>query len=179
MKVYLRALEPGDHVLIHTWRNDEETSSALLGNKYFVSLERERRWVEEKIANDKDSIVLAICLRSSNEMIGYLHVFAIDYRNRVAQWGGIIIAADQRRKGYSKEACLLMLQYVFDELNMNRFYGIWLDENIASLKMGMDVGFQREGLMRKVVFRGGKYHDGVIMSVLKEEWVEIKNKHGL
>ena len=63
-----------------------------------------------------------------------------------------------------------MLKFAFEELNMNRVYGYWLEENIASLKMAEKLGFQKEGLLRKNIFKENMYHNVCICSLLKEEY---------
>ena len=44
MKVYLRALELDDYILINKWRNDPDLSKYLGGNFFFVSSERVYRF---------------------------------------------------------------------------------------------------------------------------------------
>ena len=74
MEIYLRALELDDYKIINTWRNDEAISSQLSGNKYFISSERERKSIENKIFNDKTDLYLAICLLKSKEIIGFCSI---------------------------------------------------------------------------------------------------------
>lgn len=45
-RVYLRGIESSDYQITFTWRNDDEISSMVGGQKYFVTLEKERLWAE-------------------------------------------------------------------------------------------------------------------------------------
>ncbi|MBN1217141.1 MAG: GNAT family N-acetyltransferase [Candidatus Lokiarchaeota archaeon] len=170
-RIYLRAFEFDDLLLLNKWRNDDEIYKFTGGNKYFISTEYDKKWIEKKIFNKQSNIYLAICLKENNDLIGYLSIINIDYRNRKAEWGGIIIGEKaMQNKGLATEAGHLMLKYIFEEINLNRFYGFWLDNNKASLKMAEKLGFKREGLLRSSVYKLNSYHDQVIMSILKEEY---------
>lgn len=178
MRVYLRAFELDDYKLINMWRKDEEDYKLVAGNKYFVSSEKDKKWVEEKIFNDAKDIYLAICIKENDEMIGYLSIKNIDWRNSKAEWGGITIGERQHRgKGYSLEAAYLMLEHVFCELGLNRFYGYWLEANKGSIIMGKKLGFKQEGVLRDFVYKGNKFNSVLLMSILKEEFKTLKDKY--
>jgi RimJ/RimL family protein N-acetyltransferase len=173
-KVSLRAFEPGDYKLINQWRNDDEITDLLGGNKIYVSAERERKWVEEKIMGSPTEQFLAICLSDEPfEMVGYLSIIHIEWRNRQAEWGGIIIGRkDFRSKGIGTQAAELMLQFAFSELNLNRLYGHWLVENTPSLKMATKLSFQHEGVLRQAVFKHGAYHDVAVLAILQSDYLQ-------
>jgi [ribosomal protein S5]-alanine N-acetyltransferase len=174
-RIFLRAFEMIDYKMLNKLRNDESISMHTLGNKYFISGEYDRRWVEDKIVNNKTQLYLAICLiGKKNDLVGYLSVTNIDFWNRKAEWGGIIIGAKFANKGYATEAAKLMLQHVFEELNLNRFSGYWLETNKASLRIAEKLGFTKEGLIREIVFKKNKYHNAYVMSILREEYLRLK-----
>lgn len=169
--IYLRAFEIDDYKILNQWRNDEEIFQYTSGNKYFISSEYDKKWVENKIFNNKEDIYLGICLKEDNRLLGYLSINTIDWRNRTAVWGGLIIGDKALwNKGYATQAGFLMLDYVFNELGMNCYFAVWLEEHIASIKMGVKLGFKKEGLLRSRVFKLGKFHNQIMMSILKEEY---------
>lgn len=173
MKVYLRALELGDAAAINVWRNDEEIQLLTGGNKYFVSLEGERDWVAQKMNSDKE-VYLAICLAESKKMIGYLSLNSIDLRNRRCDWGGIVLDRDERKNsGYGSEAAYLVLKHAFCELGLNKVTGYWLETHKVSIMLGKLLGFREEGKFREHVFKGGKFHNVVVMSLLKPEFEKL------
>jgi RimJ/RimL family protein N-acetyltransferase len=175
MKVYLRAFELDDYKKINAWRRDEEVYRLTGANKYFVSSERDRKWVEEKIFNNQREIYLAICLTGTDQMIGYISLSDIDHRNRRAEWSGIVIGEkDYRGHGYASQAIYLLLDYAFSELGLERVSGSWLDDNKVSLFVGKMLGFQQEGILRRYVFKTGRHHDMIIMSILREEFEALK-----
>ncbi|MDZ7821463.1 MAG: GNAT family N-acetyltransferase [Candidatus Marinimicrobia bacterium] len=96
MKIFLRALEPDDYQVTFKWRSDKKISNMIAGNKFFISKEREKLWVEAKSINDKDGIYLAICLKENQQMIGYCSIINIDLKNLKAELGGTIIGEKEQ-----------------------------------------------------------------------------------
>ncbi len=170
--VYLRAFEPDDYKLVNTWRKAPGLYDYTVGNAAFVSAERDRRWVEGKIFADPDrEIYWAIAEKDGGEMIGYISLNNIDLRNRKADWGGIIIADPEKRKGgRAMRASVLMLRYAFGELNLHRLTGHWLAEHRSSLFLGISLGFKKEGVLRDYVYKKDRFRDVIVMSLLKPEF---------
>ena len=169
-RIFLRAFELNDVEKLNVLRNDNEAFLHNGGNKYFISLEYDRKWIEDKMLNNQNQIYLAICLTTTNELIGYLGINEIDYRNRKAQWAGINIDKEYSNKGFATETAILMLKFAFEELGLNRFYGYWLDSNKPSIRMAEKVGFIIEGLVRGFVFKKNQFQNAYLMSILKEEY---------
>ncbi|ARV06778.1 hypothetical protein BTO04_08805 [Polaribacter sp. SA4-10] len=63
-----------------------------------------------------------------------------------------------------------MLKYVFEEIGLYRFYGYWLESNSPSVRMAEKLGFISEGVIRGFVFKGNKFRNAILMSILKEEF---------
>lgn len=167
--IFLRAFEFQDLKLLNEIRNDSKNFEHTGGNKYFVSTEYDKKWIEDKIFNNQNQLYLAIC-HVDNGMIGYLGISDIDHLNKVAQWAGINIHKKYAGNGYGTVAATLLLKHVFEELGLNRFYGYWIESNLASIKMAEKVGFVKEGLVRDFVFKKNKYHNAFIMSILEREY---------
>jgi len=175
MKVYLRAFEPEDYLPINKWRNNSSVNEFLSGNKLIVSKERERKWVEQVIHDDSRNIYFAICLTENDEMIGFTSINKIDLRNQKAEWGGTIIGEEKHRgKGYAKEAVKLMLDYLFSEYLIHKCYGYCLEEHAVTESLLKSFNFKKEGLLRDDVFKGGKFHNKLVYSVLRDEYFERK-----
>lgn len=170
-RVYLRALEPEDYKTSINWRKDDEIWGMLGGTKYFVSEAYEKKWVEDTIFNSCD-IKLAICLNDTQKYIGNVYATDIDMINSSCTTGLMIGDREYWSKGYGSEAYRLLLDYVFNERNLNRAQAYVLENNIASLKMHQKVGYQIEGTLRQSTFKNGKYRNQVLLSILKEDFVK-------
>lgn len=176
MRIYLRALEPADHKLIHEWRQDETVMNALGGNRYYVSAERDRLWTESKSIDESGGIYLAICLRETDIMIGYCSIIHIDLRNLKADLGGTVIGdPNYRGKGFGREAQTLMLKYCFDEMPLHKVYGFSLTEHIVTEKMMLALGFRIDGVLRDEVFKNGEFKSYTIYSILRDEYEQFYN----
>lgn len=170
MRIYFRSFELSDYEHFHKYRNNEQIYMNIIGNKQFVSSERERQWVEDKALNDNKDIYLAICLIDSDKCIGYTSINDINYRNRNALWGSIFIDDSERGKGLSIEAGKLLLKFVFEEMPIHRFYSYILDGHTASIAMVEKLGFKTEGMMKECVYKLNKFHDAVCIYILKDDY---------
>jgi RimJ/RimL family protein N-acetyltransferase len=171
MRIYLRGLNSCDADYLYNWFLDPEIQNLTSGNSFYPSVEYVKRWIEDKIFNPKD-IYLGICLVETNEIIGYLSVNNIDYRNRKAEWGGLVIGNKKFwGSGYATESAGLMLRYVFDELNINLFWAFWLEEHSSSIRMGEKLGFKKVGVIPQSVFKQGKYHNQLIMYITRKDYL--------
>lgn len=174
MRLYLRAFEIEDYKLLSKWRHDPEIGDLLCGNRYMVSSERERKWVESKIFDDSKDIYFAICLKENDQMIGYECIIKIDLRNRKAEWGGVTIGEKPLwGKGYASEAAKMLLHYAFYELPIYKLQGCCLPEHHVTQKMLLSLGFHRDGVLRSEVFRGGEFKDFFLYSLLRDEYLSI------
>ena len=75
-------------------------------------------------------------------------------------------------QGYGTEAMQLLLEHAFNTLNLNRVDLHVYDDNQRAIEMYKRVGFVEEGRLRDYHFREGKYFDTLIMSILRDEWIE-------
>jgi len=170
MRIYLRALEIDDYIQINQWRNDPDTIKYLAGNVFFVSSEREKKSIENKIFDDSKHIYLGICDIKINKLIGYTNINNIDLRNQKAEWGGTLIGnKDYIGKGYGIEASSIMLRFLFNQYPIHKCYAYCLEEHPATSKLFELLGFKKDGLLRDEVFKNGEFKNMLLYSILREE----------
>lgn len=87
---------------------------------------------------------------------------------------GFRIVPEERNKGYCTEALSIMIDYLFLSKEIVRVESEANPRNTASLRVLEKAGFTKEGLIRKSVFVGGQWQDGVLCSILREEWERSK-----
>lgn len=168
-RIYLRALELDDYKVSYKWRNDPDIQNMVGGPNFFVSLEKEKKWVEAAI-NDNNRIVLAICLKSNDKYIGNIMLQEIDWINRTAHLPILIGDKEAWGKGYGTEARMMMLKFAFDQRGLQRIFALVLDTNEASIKLHEKCGYVKEGVLRKAVYKNGRFCNQIIMAVLKEDF---------
>ena len=87
---------------------------------------------------------------------------------------GYTLIPSERNKGYCTEAVKIIVDYLFLSKDMVRIQAGTNPKNVASQRVLEKVGFKKEGLVRKSVFVRGKWEDGFLYSILREEWKESK-----
>jgi len=174
--IYLRPFKEDDYIIINKWRNDSEIQRMVVGPFRFVSLAIERDWVQSKMMNNTKDIYWSICLNDdSGKMIGYTSLNNIDHLNKKACWGGILIGDRDCQDGELVfEAAIMVHEYAFEQLNLNRLYGTHFVEHPFTPSFGLALGWTEEGTLRESVYKNGKYRDLRYCSFLKEDYERMK-----
>jgi ribosomal-protein-alanine N-acetyltransferase len=147
--IYLRAFELEDYKFLNKLRTDEEMFKLTCGNKYYISSEYDRKWVEDKIFNNDRNVYLAICLKDNSEIIGYTSINDIDYS--------------------ATEVGNILINYVFNELGFKRFHSRILEGHFASLRFVEKLGFEKEGILKSSVYKMGKFHNEIIVALINNK----------
>lgn len=174
-RISFRAFKLNDALFVNTLRSNEKFENIVGGNKRFISLERDYKWVEDIIYSDYQDRVYVAIYEINNlekEIIGYASITNIDHFNKNCEWGGIKIGAEYNGKGYGTEAAQMLKKYVFEELNMERYFARCLETHSTSKKMIEKTGFKVEGILRHSIFKNGKYQNEILFSILKGDYQE-------
>jgi ribosomal-protein-alanine N-acetyltransferase len=81
---------------------------------------------------------------------------------------GIALLPEHRGHGVGTTAQRLLVDYLFDTTPAHRLQAYTEVENIAEQRALEKVGFEREGVLRKVLFRAGAWRDSVLYALLRE-----------
>lgn len=167
-RVVLRPVEERDLPHLARWRNDPENRRFFF-SPFLINPGGQKQWYEN-LLKDRNRIILMIDTREG-QTVGMLGLDKIDWRNQEAESGIYLLDPAERGKGYAEEAGLLMIDYAFRELNLHRLYAVIYEFNRGVIAMAELFGFQREGVLRQSAFSAGKFHDKVILGLLREEWL--------
>jgi len=77
---------------------------------------------------------------------------------------------EARRQGYAGEAINLLIDYLFDGYPTERIAAFTDVENSPAKHMLAKLGFQQEGILRRTMFRDGRWRDIASYSLLRDEW---------
>jgi RimJ/RimL family protein N-acetyltransferase len=166
--VYFRAIEKEDAAAIVAWRNDPE-SWRTLGKMNPLNRIREEEYIDALYKPGGD-IVLGVSLFDGDRFIGMCGLHRIDAIARSANFGILIGGEQDRGHGFGIETTRLMVQYGFEELNLNRIELCVFGEHERGIHVYTQAGFVKEGVMREAYYRNGKYQDVIHMAVLRREW---------
>ena len=120
-------------------------------------------------ANDR--LDLSIIDRASGQWAGELAINNWDEDNHSCSFR-IAIGPDGRNRGLGSEATRLIIDYVFECLPINRLALEVYAFNPRAIHVYERCGFTREGILRSALHWDGKYHDAILMSILRKEWLE-------
>lgn len=113
-------------------------------------------------------ITYAITLKESDELIGAisLKINMTHKKAELAYWIGV----PYWNNGYCTEASQILINFGFDQLDLNRIFALSLTYNTGSYKVMEKLGMKYEGIRRQDVFKDGVAKDLVSYSILKDEW---------
>jgi RimJ/RimL family protein N-acetyltransferase len=120
-----------------------------------------------------ENINYAITLQSNEELIGAIGFVIINRKFDQAELG-YWIGRPYWNNGYCTEAGQGILEYGFEDLNLNRIHAFHFKRNPASGKVMQKLGMIQEGLLRQHVKKWDIYEDIVIYGILKNEWINLK-----
>jgi RimJ/RimL family protein N-acetyltransferase len=80
------------------------------------------------------------------------------------------ILPEHRGRGVGTWAQRALVDYLFTHTRVERVQATTDPENLAELRCLEKVGFTREGVVRRAQWRGARWHDQVLFSILRDEW---------
>jgi RimJ/RimL family protein N-acetyltransferase len=173
-RIYLRPIEMRDLERFYRWFNDPRLRKFLL-LPFPITRMGEKEFIE-RVTKLKDGVVLSMIVKKGDRLIGNVSLFKINLVSRSAELGIAIADLTMVRKGYGTEAMALVLDYAFRTLNLHRVELNVHDFNNWAKKAYRLLGFVEEGSKREAFFWDGRYHDEILMSVLKDEWKRTKGE---
>ena len=175
-RIYLSPRNSEDVEIFTEWLNDFETTDYIGRSSAIVSLEGEKKYLEEHSFAEAGFVIVTL---EEDKMIGTVSLEKIDHINRTATLGIFIGDKYFRSKGYGTEAIKLILEYGFKYLNLKNIKLDVMEFNERALKCYKKCGFKEYGRRRQSKLVDGKYYDSIEMDILNEEFNEsvIRNKN--
>lgn len=168
--IKLRKLSTNDYSTYHNWRNDIEVMKMTSPQLDIYTLEETEQFISV-IASQANAKGYMIEHKESGQTVGIVSLINIDYKNRSAECILDIGARDMWGKGIGTSAMSLILGFAFYELNLHRVYLQVFSFNERAIKLYEKMGFTHDGKFREAIYRDGRWHDTVIMSILKKEYL--------
>jgi len=167
--LFLRALEPNDLEFIYAIENDEsvwEISHTQTPYSRFLV----RQYLENANQDiyEAKQLRLAICENDDENAIGLIDLFDFDPKNNRAGIGILIKNTNDRNQGIGSEAVGLLINYAFYNLHLNQLYANIDTENIGSLKLFTNFGFQKIGVKKQWNLVNGIYKDEALFQLIHQ-----------
>lgn len=171
--IIFRSFELEDVELIYKWMNDYDLMKNAIGMARPWSMQDCIDWVTPKTKHDPFNYWFAICLNDqSKKMIGYTGVNNIHYVNRSATCNAIVIGDVECRDGISwLETNILIREFVFETLHLNRYYGSF-SETQKTTAIANELFYSTiEGVERQAIWKNGQYNNVYLVSLLRDEYL--------
>jgi RimJ/RimL family protein N-acetyltransferase len=165
--IAIRPIEERDLEKMVLLRSDPDVWTNL-GDITMINLKAQEEWFLKLSSDPKKRYY--ILATNEIDFLGIVRMDELDWINRSVRVGGDIVS-DFRGKGHGKRLFQLLAKYSFDYLNLERIWLLVLEQNLRARTLYRNSGFVEEGRQRRAVFRDGKYHDYIMMSLLREEWL--------
>jgi ribosomal-protein-alanine N-acetyltransferase len=155
---------------LRKWQTDPDVLATSADDPTPESEEQTRRRHERWMQLRPDILHLAIHLRESDELIGFLHIAEIEPVHRHCRLGLVIGEKTLWGRGYGAEALRLVADHCFEDLGLNRIVLEVYATNRRMVAMLERVGVPREGVLREHVFRDGGFVDQYGYGLLRRDW---------
>jgi len=167
--ITLREISREDLPTINGWRRDPVVADGVGAPRRFIGLDVDVRWYEDYLTRRGTEVRCAVCLADSAELVGMVSLTRIDYVHSHAEFNAVVGVRDRQNRGVGTAATRALVRHGFFDLNLHRIYVQILRENGSSIRMCEKAGFRQEGVIREGAYKNGRYHDLVLMGVLRSE----------
>ncbi|MFN2747924.1 MULTISPECIES: GNAT family N-acetyltransferase [Bacillus] len=175
-------MKKGEHVYVRplTVRDAEACLKLQIDNRAFFerfSMERSDDFYTlegqkqrlttfyDKMQEDED-YYFGIFLQANDALIGTINLFQVLRGALQCAFIGYFLDEKHNGKGYTTEACRLMVEFAFEELKLHRIEAGVMPHNLASIRVLEKAGFHKEGIARKNVKINGKWEDHQMLAVI-------------
>ena len=163
-RVNLRIIEKEDFEIYHQWVNDLN----FVG-EFFFTRQQSMAEIQKSYSERSNKHASFIMEKKDGTRIGVVHHFLSNLFYDLVEIGYLIIP-EERGKGYSTEAVEIIVDYLFILKDIHRIQALIVEENVASKRVLEKTGFKKEGVIRNVGYGRGKYRDGVLFSIIRDDW---------
>jgi RimJ/RimL family protein N-acetyltransferase len=158
----------GKRVILRKFKISDAKDVLELGIKNIKTLNDAKKWIKNSVS--KTGIYFAIHLKSEDKVIGYRELCHLDWWDFEAGEICIKVNENYRKKGFSTEASILLINYCFNKLKFHKIYADTDPDNKISQSNLKKMGFKLEGRIRDRRKINGKWTDELDYGLFKNEW---------
>lgn len=171
MDITLALLTYEDIELVRLWRNSPEVAQYMY-TENAITAQQQEAWFN-KIKDDESSRYWII--KYDNKKIGLVSLTGINKTFNSCYWAFYLGTDIPRGGGIGSKIEFNVLEYVFNELKLNKLRCEVMVFNEKVISMHEKFGFRREAYYRQHIKKNGKWIDTIGLAILKEEWEKQKD----
>jgi RimJ/RimL family protein N-acetyltransferase len=165
-RMVLRPLVASDAESMWLDLHDDE-ANRLTGTHGGITRDQVDDWCATRQGED-DRLDLAAVDGTTGEWLGEVVINEWDPDNSSCSFR-IALSASARGRGLGIEATLLIVDYVFNELPVNRLELEVFAFNPRAMAVYKRVGFRTEGCRRQALHWDGEFVDAIMMSIVRSD----------
>jgi len=166
--IYLRELEIHDvNQNYCRWMNDLVVTQYLENRVEKWSIKELKNYVS-KIKRNPNTLFWAVVLKDNDQHIGNIKLGHLDGINGFSDIGIIIGEKSFWGKGFATEAIKLVVDYAFNQLNLQKLIAGAHKNNFGSIKSFRKAGFTELGAKEKSLFCDDSYIDSMLLEIVKK-----------
>lgn len=170
-KIYICAIEKKDLPLLMKWRNLPEFRKHFREYKE-LNEDMQEQWYENKVLTDFSTIMFAIRLIGTQELIGCCGLCYINWIHKNADLS-LYIGWEESYiddNGYAEESCELLFDYGFNQLGLQKIYTEIYEFDHKKIELFKKLNLKKDGELRNQYFYDGKWWNSYLLSILTNEW---------
>ncbi|MFF3906177.1 GNAT family N-acetyltransferase [Streptomyces sp. NPDC001848] len=168
--VTLRPVAEDDLPVMERFLTDPEAASSFQWFGWWDPGRWRREWAENGLLGDERGTLMVV---RDDERLGLVGFRKVWPTRTTFYWNmGVLLVPEARGKGVGTEAQRQLTRYLFAHTVAERVEADTESGNTAEQRALEKAGFTREGVLRSVVFRDGRWRDGVRYSILRSDTSE-------
>lgn len=175
----LRPVVEEDLQNVSKWNNDEALVTFASGSDKAYQINNSHMGLSHYLEKNtlennllEDGQFFSIYSKEKETHIGKCDYRDVNWISRSATIGIMIGESEYWGKGHGEDSLDVLLRYLFYSLNLERIQIDTWSGNKRAIQFFEKCGFVLEGRLRKGEFINGHYYDTIIMSVLREDFME-------
>jgi|GEM_PF-660075 len=174
--IVLRPVRDQDWPVIEAWGHDREALWGAFQRHQLDHLPLLRQAYQHSELLRREGGLLLVETLDAGQAVGFVRYSFIAYPDAdfpCPEIGFGIPDVAARGKGYAREAVCLLTDYLFSGYAAERIVAFTDIDNLPAQRVMGGAGFQREGVLRRAMFRDGRWRDVAVYGVVRGEQKSI------
>ena len=174
-RLVLRKILPEDAKMVYEWMSDFEICRYERW-KVHPNVEFSRGYIIEVFDDYKSNYTYQWGIELNKELIGSISIINIDDFDQKAVMG-YCIKRNFWGNGYATEAAKAVLEYMFNEVGLNRIEASHSVNNKASGRVLEKVGMILEGCAKEYYYSNIGFQDSNLYALTRGEYIKVKKEY--
>ncbi|MBK3495783.1 GNAT family N-acetyltransferase [Viridibacillus sp. YIM B01967] len=174
-RCYLRTLEEADVSaftrLVKRNKRYWSIYEPLHDDEYYTESTQRKKIIEsvQRMRLNRE-YSFAIFAMGTSDLVGHISIYSIKRLPFSSAFVGYSIDKRYIGQGIASEALALIVKFSFEDLSMHRIEAYVSPNNMGSVRVLEKSGFEREGLLRKLLYINGYWEDHYLYAFINDDY---------